>query len=84
MPKKRVHEIAKERGMSSKDVLAKLQAAGLPVKAVASAVDEQDAKDALAGKPLSSKANGSGNGASADGAPADEEVVDAEVVDDQK
>src|SRR3954469_5409917 len=41
MPKKRVHEIAKERGMSSKALLAKLQEAGLDVKAAASAVDEQ-------------------------------------------
>src|SRR5688572_28832040 len=63
MAKKRVHELAKERDMSPRDMLAKLQAAGLPVKAVASAVDEQDAKDALAGKPISSKQNGSGNGA---------------------
>src|SRR4051795_2836167 len=41
MPKKRVHEIAKERGMSSKALLAKRQEAGLDVKAAASAVDEQ-------------------------------------------
>src|SRR2546423_1540442 len=41
MPKKRVHEIAKERGMSSKALLAKLQEAGLDVNAAASAVDEQ-------------------------------------------
>jgi translation initiation factor IF-2 len=41
MPKKRVHEIAKEQGMSSKTLLAKLQEAGLDVKAAASAVDEQ-------------------------------------------
>src|SRR3954452_24914669 len=41
MPKKRVHEIAKERGMSSKALLAKLQEAGLDVQPGASAVDEQ-------------------------------------------
>jgi translation initiation factor IF-2 len=41
MPKKRVHEIAKEQGMSSKTLLAKLQEAGLDVRAAASAVDEQ-------------------------------------------
>src|SRR4051812_1330333 len=47
--------------MSPRDMLAKLQAAGLPVKAVASAVDEQAALDALAGKKV--KKNGaSGNG----------------------
>ena len=37
MAKIRVHELAKEREMSPRDMLAKLQAAGLPVKAVASA-----------------------------------------------
>ncbi len=47
MAKKRVHEIAKEAGLSSKDVLAKLQAAGLEVKAAASTVEEADALKAL-------------------------------------
>src|SRR4051794_9648747 len=42
MAKRRVHEIAKERGISSKEVLAALQAAGLNVKAAASSVDEND------------------------------------------
>jgi translation initiation factor IF-2 len=42
MAKRRVHEIAKERGISSKEVLAALQAAGLNVKAAASSVDEGD------------------------------------------
>jgi translation initiation factor IF-2 len=42
MAKKRVHEIAKERGLPSKEVLAKLQAAGFDVKAAASSVDEAD------------------------------------------
>src|SRR5919204_372178 len=42
MAKKRVHEIAKERGISSKEVLAVLQRAGLDVKAAASSVDEAD------------------------------------------
>jgi len=42
MAKKRVHEIAKERGMPSKEVLTVLQAAGLDVKAAASSVDEKD------------------------------------------
>jgi translation initiation factor IF-2 len=55
MPKKRVHEIAKEQGMSSKTLLAKLQEAGLDVKAAASAVDEQAVLRVLG--------NGAGNGA---------------------
>src|SRR5437588_9278390 len=42
MAKKRVHEIAKERGISSKEVIAILQRAGLDVKAAASSVDERD------------------------------------------
>jgi translation initiation factor IF-2 len=42
MAKKRVHQIAKERGISSKEVLAVLQKAGLDVKASASSVDEND------------------------------------------
>jgi translation initiation factor IF-2 len=56
MPKKRVHEIAKEQGMSSKTLLAKLQEAGLDVKAAASAVDEQAVLRVL---------DGGGNGAPA-------------------
>src|SRR5437588_1202531 len=36
---KRVHQIAKERGLSSKDVLTRLQAAGIEVKAASSNVD---------------------------------------------
>jgi len=42
MAKKRVHEIAKERGIPSKEVIARLQAAGFDVKAAASSVDERD------------------------------------------
>ncbi|HEV2814871.1 MAG TPA: translation initiation factor IF-2 N-terminal domain-containing protein, partial [Solirubrobacteraceae bacterium] len=61
MAKIRVHELAKEREMSPRDMLAKLQAAGLPVKAVASAVDKQMAEDALAGKKVTPKTNGAGN-----------------------
>ena len=36
MARKRVHEIAKEQGVSSKDLLARLQAAGIDAKAAAS------------------------------------------------
>jgi translation initiation factor IF-2 len=54
---KRVHEIAKERGLSAKDVLARLKAAGVDVKAASSSVDE-----ALALRVLS---NGGGDGARA-------------------
>jgi translation initiation factor IF-2 len=51
MAKKRIHEIAKEQGIPSKDLLDKLQAAGLDVKAAASSVEEADALRAIGGSP---------------------------------
>jgi translation initiation factor IF-2 len=45
--KKRVYEIAKEQGVSSKDLLERLIAAGVEVKAAASTVDESLALKAL-------------------------------------
>jgi translation initiation factor IF-2 len=47
MSKKRVHEIAKEQGISSKDLLEKLSAVGVAAKAAASSVEEADALRAL-------------------------------------
>ena len=47
MAKKRVYEIAKERGVSSKELLEALRAAGVDVKAAASTVDETDALKVL-------------------------------------
>jgi translation initiation factor IF-2 len=44
---KRVHQIAKERGLPAKAVLERLQAAGLAVKAVSSSVDEAEAARVL-------------------------------------
>jgi translation initiation factor IF-2 len=52
---KRVHQIAKERGLPTKQVLERLQAAGLDVKASSSTVDEAAAVKVL----------GNGDGASA-------------------
>ncbi|HEY3970980.1 MAG TPA: translation initiation factor IF-2 [Solirubrobacteraceae bacterium] len=49
MSKKRVHEIAKEHGLSSKELLERLQAAGVAAKAAASSVEEADALRVLAG-----------------------------------
>jgi translation initiation factor IF-2 len=73
MAKKRVHEIAKERGMPSKEVLTVLQAAGLNVKAAASSVDEKDIEmafdpDREAKAAAAAAAAESGNGAQAGGA----------------
>ena len=54
MTNKRVHEIAKEQGMSSADVLTKLRAAGIDVTAAASTVDEAEALRALTGNGAAS------------------------------
>jgi translation initiation factor IF-2 len=56
MAKKRVHEIAKAQGTTSKELLAALKAAGVEAKAAQSSVEESDALAAL---------KGSGDGASA-------------------
>ena len=47
MAKKRVHEIAKERGITSKEALEVLRNAGLQVKVAASSVEEADAARAF-------------------------------------
>jgi translation initiation factor IF-2 len=47
MAKKRVHEIAKAQGLTSKDLLAALKAAGVEAKAAQSSVEEADALAAL-------------------------------------
>ncbi|HEY6584425.1 MAG TPA: translation initiation factor IF-2 [Gaiellaceae bacterium] len=65
MAKKRVHEIAKERDIPSKDVLAALKKAGLEVTTASSSVDEAEAAKVL------------GNGASATEAPASPEPAAA-------
>ena len=59
MAKKRVHEIAKAEGLSSKELLTALNAAGVEAKAAASSVEEADALKALAA------AKGSSDGATA-------------------
>ena len=64
---KRVHEIAKERGLPAKEVLERLRAAGLNVKAASSSVDEEAALRAL----------GNGDAAGSSGAPAQEPAAKA-------
>ncbi|MGZ5355622.1 MAG: translation initiation factor IF-2, partial [Solirubrobacterales bacterium] len=49
MAKKRVHEIAKAQGLTSKDLLAALKAAGVEAKAAQSSVEESEALAALKG-----------------------------------
>ena len=64
MAKKRVHEIAKAQGVSSKELLAALKAAGVEAKAAASSVEEADALKAI------SAAKGNGGAGTAQKAPA--------------
>ena len=47
MAKKRVHEIAKAQGVSSKELLGVLNAAGVKAKAAASSVEESEALKAI-------------------------------------
>src|SRR3954466_5671362 len=51
MAKKRVHELAKQYDMPTSEVIKRLNAAGLEVKAAATAVDEKLADAAVTGKP---------------------------------
>jgi translation initiation factor IF-2 len=62
--KKRVHEIAKDQGVSSKELLAALKAAGVEAKAAASTVEEADALKAI------SAAKGNGGAEATKKAPA--------------
>src|SRR5215207_6137071 len=66
MAKKRVHELAKQYDMPSSEVMKRLQAYGLDVKAAATAVDTELADAALTGKP---KPKASSNGAKKKQAP---------------
>ncbi len=54
MSRKRVNDIAKEQGISAKDLLLKLQAAGIDAAAPSATVDEASALEALG--------NGAGDG----------------------
>src|SRR3954447_3445400 len=51
MAKKRVHELAKQYDMPMPEVVKRLTAYGIEVKAAATAVDEKLADAALTGKP---------------------------------
>jgi translation initiation factor IF-2 len=51
MAKKRVHELAKQYDMPTQEVVKRLAAYGIEVKAAATAVDEKLADAALTGKP---------------------------------
>ncbi|WP_028058583.1 translation initiation factor IF-2 [Candidatus Solirubrobacter pratensis] len=66
MAKKRVHELAKQYDMPMPEVVKRLQAYGIEVKAAATAVDEKLADAALTGK---AKPKAASNGAPAKKAP---------------
>jgi translation initiation factor IF-2 len=77
MSKKRVHEIAKEHGLSSKELLERLKAAGIEAKAAASSVEETAALSVLgaAAPAVQASSNGgaglgSSSGSGATSAPA--------------
>ncbi|MBJ7330006.1 MAG: translation initiation factor IF-2 [Solirubrobacteraceae bacterium] len=72
MAKKRVNELARTYDMPAKEVMAKLRAAGIEVKAASSAIDENDAKAALTGQPVKKapdKAKENGKKAAAEAQP---------------
>jgi translation initiation factor IF-2 len=60
MSKKRVHELAKEHGLSSKELLEKLKAAGIEAKAAASSVEEDAVLKALGVGPPATPASSNG------------------------
>ncbi|HLY48878.1 MAG TPA: translation initiation factor IF-2 [Solirubrobacteraceae bacterium] len=70
---KRVHQIAKERGVASKDLLERLRAAGIDVKAASSNVDEDVALEVLgngaAGSPAAAAPPPAVDGKRAEAAP---------------
>jgi translation initiation factor IF-2 len=68
MAKKRVHEIAKAQGMTSKELLAALKAAGVEAKAAQSSVEESAALAAL--KQSGDGASGGGTATKTREAPA--------------
>ncbi len=78
MSKKRVHEIAKERGIESKALLEKLRAAGIEVKTASSSIDESlalrtlnpDGASATNGSASATSAPDSDSASSATTAPA--------------
>ncbi|MFM9023670.1 MAG: translation initiation factor IF-2 N-terminal domain-containing protein, partial [Solirubrobacterales bacterium] len=69
MANKRVHEIAKEQNLSSKEVLEALVAAGYEVTAAASSIDEDVALRVLKGEAPSAT-KGAATGAATTKAPA--------------
>src|SRR5258705_5262469 len=74
MPKKRVHEIAKEQGLTSKEVLQAFKDAGVYVKPASSTVEDRDIKRAF---PNGARAAAKSDDAPAKPAPKAEAAGDA-------
>jgi translation initiation factor IF-2 len=70
LAKKRVYEIAKDRGVSSKELVEQLKAAGVDVKAAASTVEESDVQRVLSG-------GGTDGGAPKQAKPAESQQAEA-------
>ncbi|MGI8595366.1 MAG: translation initiation factor IF-2 [Solirubrobacteraceae bacterium] len=77
MAKKRVHEIAKENGMSPKDLLARLRAAGVEVGATASNIDEAAALRVINGGASAATGNGAGGSPAGGQGPAPDQTPPA-------
>jgi translation initiation factor IF-2 len=74
--KKRVHEIAKAQGVTSKELLAALKAAGVEAKAAASSVEESEALQALSGSKGADGAAATATKPKPKAAPKDEAAAD--------
>ncbi len=85
MAKKRVNELARAYDMPAKEVMAKLRAAGIEVKAASSAIDEDDAKRALTGQPVKKAPDkAKENGKKADAKPVRRTVLARQEAERQK
>jgi translation initiation factor IF-2 len=76
--KKRVHEIAKDQGVSSKELLAALKAAGVEAKAAASTVEEADALKAISAAKGNGGAEATKKAPAKPAAPAEQKAAAAE------
>ncbi len=75
MAKKRVHEIAKAQGVSSKELLSALKAAGVEAKAAASTVEEADALKAISASKGNGGAEATKKAAAKPAAPAEQKTA---------
>ncbi|TML36081.1 MAG: hypothetical protein E6G29_06365, partial [Actinobacteria bacterium] len=75
MAKRRLHELAKERGLTTRDVIQALESAGIEAKSALSTVEEVTVEDALKKAGLNAKPKkpaskpAASAGAAQDGAP---------------